>query len=183
MSRDKTLHVLRWVILAPVTALVAFAMTLLVLTAFSESGRPRIFGLEMFVVTSGSMEPGIDPGDVVMVDVGEKRPEVGDVITFKPQDSSSVFITHRIVSVRGGDKSPAEFVTKGDANPSIDLEPVLTNQVVGAVVAVIPVMGRVTLGLRDPRFVLMVGVSVALAEMSTSLQRRARRLSVRQIQQ
>lgn len=181
--RDNVLQVFRWLILGPVTVLVALAMALLVLTAFSDSGRPRIFGLEMFVVTSGSMQPSIDPGDVVMVDVARGRFGVGDVITFRPHDESSLFITHRVVEVLGGDRSNTEYVTKGDANPNRDLEPVSANQVVGSVSAVLPVVGRVVLGLRDPRFVLMVGVAVALAETATTLQRRETRVVTNQIKQ
>ena len=56
-------------------------------------------------------------------------------------------------------------------------------QVVGAVKAVLPAIGRLVLGMRDSRFVLMVGTSVALAEWSTALQRRERRLRPQQIQQ
>ena len=182
MTRDNVLQVIRWLILAPVTALVAFGMTLLILTAFSDSGRPRIFGLEMFVVTSGSMQPGIDPGDVVMVDVGKERHAVGDVITFRPQEESTLYITHRVVEV-GGSGVDTEYITKGVANPSRDLEPVVAHQVVGSVGAVFPFIGRMVLGLRDPRFVLMVGMSVALAEMATTLQRRGQRVVVNQIQQ
>lgn len=183
MTRDSVLQVLRWLILAPVTALVAFGMTLLVFTAFSDSGRPRIFGLEMFVVTSGSMQPGIDPGDVVMVNVDKGRYEVGDVITFRPREESMLYVTHRVVEVLSGDGADAEYVTKGDANPGRDLEPVTEDHVVGSVRAVYPFIGRVVLGLRDPRFVLIAGMSVVLAESATALQRRSRRVVTNQIQQ
>jgi signal peptidase len=182
MTRDKVLQVFRWLILGPVTALVAFGTTLLILTAFSDSGRPRIFGLEMFVVTSGSMQPSIEPGDVVMVDTGADRHRVGDVITFRPQDDSTLYVTHRVVAVTGGDGVTTEYLTKGDANPDRDFEPVVANQVVGSVSAVFPFIGRVVLGLRDPRFVLMVGVAVALAEAATALQRRERRVVTHRIQ-
>ena len=183
MVRDKVLSTLRWLILAPVTALVAFGVTLLALTAMSNSERPRLFGLEMFVVTSGSMTPNIDPGDVVMVDISDHQPVVGDVITFRPSDDPALFITHRVVEVNYTPSRSTEYVTKGDANPNIDLRPVMAEQVVGAVDAVLPKIGRIVLGMRDPRFVLMVGISVALAEWSTALQRRERRLRPRQIQQ
>lgn len=183
MTRDNIFNTLRWLILAPVTALVAFGVTLLALTAVSNSERPRLFGLEMFVVTSGSMTPNIDPGDVVMVDIGESNPRVGDVITFRPSDDPKLFITHRIVEVNHTPTRSVEYVTKGDANPSVDLRPVERTQVVGPVHAVLPLIGRLVLGMRDPRFVLMVGISVALAEWATVLQRRERRMLPQQIQQ
>ena len=183
MTRDRVFNFLRWLILAPVTVLVAFGVTLLILTAMSNSERPRLFGLEMFVVTSGSMTPGIDPGDVVMVDTTDHQPVVGDVITFRPSDDPALFITHRVVEVNHTPMRSTEYVTKGDANPSIDLRPVMAIQVVGAVDAVLPMIGRIVLGMRDPRFVLMVGISVGLAEWSTALQRRERRIRPQQIQQ
>lgn len=183
MTRDNVLQILRWLILAPVTALVSFGLTLLVFTAFSDSGRPRLFGLEMFVVTSGSMQPGIDPGDVVMVDVRSRRHAVGDVITFRRHEESTLYVTHRVVEIFGGGEVDAGYVTKGDANPNRDLEPVVANQVVGSVRAVFPFIGWLVLGLRDPRFVLMAGMSVVLAESATALQRRGRKMTANQIQQ
>lgn len=183
MTRDKVFITCRWIILTPVTALVAFGVMLLALTAVSESERPRLFGLEMFVVTSGSMTPNIDPGDVVMVDTDDSTPRVGDVITFQPSEDPSLFITHRVVGVNHTPTRSVEYVTKGDANPSIDLRPVEATQVVGPVDAVLPLIGRLVLGMRDPRFVLMVGISVALAEWATALQRRERRILPQQFQQ
>ena len=183
MTRDKVFITLRWLILAPVTVLVSFGVTLLALTAFSGSERPRIFGLEMFVVTTGSMTPNIDPGDVVMVDTGDPNPKVGDVITYRPSEEPTIFITHRVVQVNHTPSRTVEYVTKGDANPTADLRPVMGAQVVGAVRVVLPAIGRLVLGMRDSRFVLMVGISVALAEWSTALQRRERRLRPQQIQQ
>lgn len=118
-----------------------------------------------------------------MVDTTELQPVVGDVITFRPSDDPALFITHRIVEVNHTPTRSTEYVTKGDANPSIDLRPVMASQVVGAVDAVLPMIGRIVLGMRDPRFVLMVGISVGLAEWSTALQRRERRIRPQQIQQ
>jgi signal peptidase len=183
MTRDKVFDTCRWIILAPVTALVAFGVILLALMAVSESERPRFFGWEMFVVTSGSMTPNIDPGDVVMVDTGDSNPRVGDVITFRPSNDSALFITHRVVEVNQTPVQSVEYMTKGDANPSIDFLPVEATQVVGPVDAVLPLIGRLVLGMRDPRFVLIVGISVALAEWATALQRRERRTLPQQFQQ
>lgn len=183
MNTHKVLLALRWVILGPATLLVAFGAVLLVLTATSESGRPRAFGLEMFVVTSGSMTPGIDPGDVVMVNTKNPSPRVGDVITFQPGESPSVYVTHRVVEVARSEGTPIEYVTKGDANPSADLSLVTSDQVVGTVSSVVPWLGRLVFGLRDPRFVLTMGLSVLFAEWATALLRRVPRMQASQVQQ
>jgi len=183
MARDKVFIALRWLILAPVTALVAFGVTLLALTAVSNSERPRLFGLEIFVVTSGSMTPGIDPGDVVVVNTKSLSPRVGDVITFQPRESSSVYVTHRVVEVARSEGTSIEYVTKGDANPTADLSLVTSDQVVGTVSSVVPWLGRLVFGLRDPRFVLTMGLSVLFAEWATALLRRGPRMQPSQVQQ
>ncbi len=84
-------------------------------------GPPAIFGREMYVVLSGSMEPGIHVGSVIFdtpnVDVSKLA--VGDVITFKNPDDPSMMITHRIRNVYHHG-SQLEFRTKGDANNATD---------------------------------------------------------------
>lgn len=72
-------------------------------------------GYRSMTVMSGSMEPAIRPGDVVVnrrIQPLEAR--VGDVITFR-EPGSRRFITHRVrrITARG---SRVTFVTKGDAN-------------------------------------------------------------------
>jgi signal peptidase len=115
-----------------------------------------------FVVLSGSMEPAISAGDVVVVATSDPSTIVaGDVITFS-RGSSGVAVTHRVVDV---DTSGAEplFYTKGDANDNVDVSPVPASAVVGTVVLVIPFIGYViqfagtTLG-----FVLLVIVPIGL---------------------
>jgi signal peptidase len=115
-----------------------------------------------FVVLSGSMEPAISAGDVVVVATGDPATIVaGDVITFS-RGSSGVAVTHRVVDV---DTSGAEplFYTKGDANDNVDVNPVPASAVIGTVVLTIPLIGYViqfagtTLG-----FVLLVIVPIGL---------------------
>lgn len=84
-------------------------------------GPPTIFGHEMYVVLSGSMEPHIHVGSVIFdaPHFHVNQLAVGDVITFKSPDDSSMLITHRIHSIihKG---NLLEFQTKGDANPTPD---------------------------------------------------------------
>ena len=59
------------------------------------------------------MEPKIPTGSIVIVTNIYKSYDFGDVITYK---KSEQYITHRIVS-----KLNREYITKGDANRTIDL--------------------------------------------------------------
>jgi signal peptidase I len=77
---------------------------------------PRVVGLEAFTVLSGSMEPTLRIGDVVIDrPIHPEAIRLGDVVTFRDPDSPRRLLTHRVVQlrIRGSD---AYVVTKGDAN-------------------------------------------------------------------
>jgi signal peptidase len=79
------------------------------------TGAPRLLGYTSLTVLSGSMEPAIDTGDVVVgrpIAVEETR--LGDVITFS-EPGTHRLVTHRLRRMRVVD-GVAQMVTKGDAN-------------------------------------------------------------------
>lgn len=112
---------------------------------------PQLVGADQsYVVLSGSMEPTISPGDVIVVgSVAPAEVQAGDVITFRRTGESRP-TTHRVVEVVQRDGGPA-FRTQGDANEDPDQELVSASQVVGEVpriggyLLVIPLIGRVIL--------------------------------------
>jgi signal peptidase len=85
---------------------------------------PRFFAYETFIVRSGSMEPAIGTGALVVVQPVEPRLiRVGDVITYRRPEDPDNTITHRVVEVRpgvAGDVAAPAFRTRGDANNAID---------------------------------------------------------------
>lgn len=98
----------------------------------------QLAGYRALVVTSGSMAPDAETGDVYLLrsSDGLRR---GDVITYRPLASDGL-TTHRIVDVRrvGG---RVHYRTKGDANPAPDVNLVPAGNVIGRVVAKIPDAG------------------------------------------
>lgn len=99
-------------------------------------------GHSTYVVLSGSMEPAIDVGDVIVV--GAANPgaiAVGDVITFT-RGTDSIPTTHRVAEVVTDGDSLA-FRTKGDANEDVDPGLVPASAVVGTVILTIPLVGYV----------------------------------------
>ena len=76
--------------------------------------------LDAQVIQSGSMRPGIKPGDLyVGVSTHLRSPQVGQVAAFTTRtlDGADVAVfVHRIIGVTSS-RQPG-FVTKGDANPS-----------------------------------------------------------------
>lgn len=117
---------------------------------------PQVVGADHgFVILSGSMEPNISPGDVVIVD-GSRSVEVGDIVTF--EDESNIPTTHRVVSVENG-----AYVTQGDANEEPDDQPVDPDRVLGEVVVTIPYIGYIIVWVNSPLgYLALVAVPLAL---------------------
>lgn len=94
-------------------------------------------GFRAMVVVSGSMEPGIQVGDIVVSAPAPDRLEVGDVVAYA---SPQGIVVHRVISeeVRDG---ALVYRTKGDANNAPDPWIVPRDAVIGEVVAVLPYLG------------------------------------------
>lgn len=111
----------------------------------------RLFGLQVFTVLSGSMEPTYHTGSLIYVKkVDPFRLEAGDVITFMLDEDTVA--THRIVGVVPDEEDPSviRFRTKGDANDSEDGSLVHYKNVVGSPVFTIPKLGYVANYIQKP---------------------------------
>ena len=113
-------------------------------------------GAESYVVLSGSMEPTISVGDVVVVDETEPSAvEEGDVITYVRSDAEKP-TTHRVIEVIEQDGTLA-FQTQGDANDEPDAEPVHESELQGTVILTLPYIGYVVSFANTPMgFVTLV---------------------------
>jgi signal peptidase I len=102
---------------------------LVVFVALFAAGGLTALVLQPVRVAGSSMSPALEPGDVVFV---AARAPVGlrDVVLIRRPGHGAVL--HRIVAPAGG----AGWVTRGDANPIPDFEPVPASAVQGKVVAV-----------------------------------------------
>ena len=77
---------------------------------------PKIFGYEIYNVISGSMEPEIPVGSLILVAPSQPESIIeGDIIAFESTDS---VVTHRVVENK---KLEGELITKGDANEKEDI--------------------------------------------------------------
>ena len=107
----------------------------------------RVFGLQIFVVMSGSMEPHYHVGSIIFVkDVPPESLQIGDDITFRIGDKTVA--THRIVEILP-DGSSRRFRTKGTANTTVD-DPVSQDRVMGKVIGTIPLLGYAFDFVRKP---------------------------------
>lgn len=88
---------------------------------------PLIFGWRPYVVQTGSMEPRIHVGDVVLAaPVHNVNKLVGRVTVFYDPGRHEI-VTHRVI----GKNPDGTLVTKGDANPTPDSAPLVPGNVRG----------------------------------------------------
>ena len=133
--KDRTKRALTWIAIA------------VILAPFIVYAFPQVVGAsESYVVLSGSMEPAIKVGSIVVVSEATSGSiEEGDIITYKDsswtQENPSL-TTHRVVNIET-EQSKAYFETKGDANEDPDPSLVSENRVVGRVMFSIPFIGYI----------------------------------------
>lgn len=102
---------------------------------------PEVFGYSYLAVLTGSMEPAVSAGDLIVI-YRQTDYHVGDIITFL---ENGIFTTHRISAA-----GPNGYQTKGDANSAADSDLVPPEQIMGRVVWVFPGVGNALLFLRTP---------------------------------
>lgn len=118
---------------------------------------PMPFGVGVAVVQSGSMEPTLHVGDLLVVQQ-QGEYDLQDVVVYQTQHS---LVVHRIVA-----KNATMFTTQGDANNTADA-PIEATSVKGKVVFAAPFAGYVAEWLRSPLgIVLVTAAAVALVELS-----------------
>lgn len=111
----------------------------------------RLFGLQVFTVLSGSMEPTYHTGALIYVkEVDYKEIEPGQVITFMLDEDT--IATHRVVEVVPDNEDPTvlRYRTKGDANDAEDGSLVHYKNVLGSPVFTIPYLGYLANFIQHP---------------------------------
>ena len=146
-----------------------FAVVLIILSLFAlltvvmtPSGQvPQVMGYSILQVLTGSMEPTIPEGSMLLIQQTEPDTlQPGDIISFFSPDPllDGALNTHRIQEVLN-DGDTLEFITKGDANFLEDQQPVSARQVVGKVIFISPMLGKFVRLISNP---LVFGLAVLL---------------------
>lgn len=126
---------------------------------------PAVTGaLQLLIVLSGSMNPIMQPGDMVVVKT--VLPEdivVGDVITYHdPGGAENVVVTHRAMQIEEED-GIISIQTKGDANEDFDTYTVSQDDVIGEMVFVLPYLGyAVERSKKQMTFIVLVVIPAIL---------------------
>ncbi len=101
---------------------------------------PMVGGYSALIVLSGSMEPTIMTGEVIVIHA-EPEYKLKDILTYR---DGSILVTHRIVNVTND-----TYTTRGDANNTDD-PPIKKSQAVGKTIFHIPYLGKAILFVQSP---------------------------------
>ncbi len=123
---------------------------------------PYLFGNKSLTVLSGSMEPALHVGDVVVVhEISPLTARVGDIVTFRDPADVTRLITHRVRSIQAVGNT-VRFVTKGDANTAVENWKISADGKIGQVQYRIPRIGYMLAWIRGKLGRLMLVVIPAL---------------------
>ena len=138
----------------------AFFISIGLMVALLLTARVTGFG-EARVVMTGSMQPAINPGDVVVtVSDNFKQPKLNDVVIYEAKRFSGEVVApfaHRII---GGNANNG-WIMKGDANEQPYVQRPKAQDIVGIVVLVIPQIGNL-LSYKSLIFIAVVLISIYL---------------------
>ena len=103
---------------------------------------PRVAGATPYTVLTGSMEPTLSPGTLIVVKpVAPTELVAGDVITFQMEPGNPAVNTHRITQVAYDAQGAPRFLTQGDANNVPDRDLLVPEQIRGRLWYSVPYLG------------------------------------------
>ncbi len=122
--------------------ILAFAALLAIVSLFPVTGNYKIL-----VVQSGSMEPAIKTGSVIIVRPADSY-RIGDTVTFANEDRKKT-TTHRIAKTET-ENGKTYFITKGDANNAEDSGRIAQEKIIGKVLFNVPCAGYAVAAAKEP---------------------------------
>ena len=125
-------------------------ITLIIKSHTNKDDVPKIGGYCPLIVLTGSMEPEIKDGDLIIVkQIDGNDVKVGDVISFfDPESTSNSVLTHRVTEIINENGS-LSFRTKGDANNTEDKMAVPEDELVGIYKSRIPGAGNIAMFMQS----------------------------------
>ncbi len=130
MTISRLLKISYYVLFAAIAAVALF---------LTVSALPITGNYKVKIVLSGSMEPEIKTGSIVVIRPADNY-GIGDIITFGKDTKKDIPTTHRIIKTRvvGGKML---YTTKGDANNGPDGKEIRENEIAGKMMFSVPFLG------------------------------------------
>lgn len=153
--------------LYPVFIFIAIcAIDILYQIAIEKEKDINILGYKPYIVLSGSMEPKLQIGDLVISKkIKKENIKIGDIITFEDENKS--VITHRIIDTIVKD-GKTFYQTKGDNNNTKDIGLVSFKNIKGKYVFKISKLGRVITTIMTPNGIIIVVLIMTTMYITTS---------------
>lgn len=141
MSYLKKLKKFNWLLFGKICYWVLLVFVCLIALLIIVSILPLPKNYNLYSVHSGSMEPTIRIGDLILTKEAETY-QKGDVVTFLPSDvkDKTNSVTHRIVEINK-QRGVKTFTTKGDANQSADSDEITKDRILGKYQLRVPLLG------------------------------------------
>jgi signal peptidase I len=139
-----------------------------------------LLGLRPLVISSGSMRPTLEVGDVVVTSwVPADHIRAGNIVSFGDPDQNGLFLTHRVRSIVD-DGSTLRFETRGDANTTSEIWAVPRRTLLKRTAWKVPIVGGVAsrFGSTPVRAGLLGACTALAAALVIGAARRARRARV-----
>jgi signal peptidase I len=120
------------------------------LGVFGVIAAPSLFGGRALTVMSGSMEPALGVGDIVINSpVKPADVRIGDIVTFSDPEGTGKLITHRVRRMRIANGT-AHVVTKGDNTNAVERWDIPAGGSLGRVEYRVPMLGFLVFWLHGP---------------------------------
>ncbi len=133
----KVFDILCWIVIA----LLVISVAVSVISRFRGTN-PTVFGYSVYRVSSGSMKPELEVGDVILGKsvTDPMNIKVGDVVTYKGSgELSGMLITHKVIVAPEEVDGVIMLQTKGVANEIADA-PISADRVVSVVICQIEIL-------------------------------------------
>lgn len=145
----RIISIIVYIILVP---LLIYNISLIIQAIVNPNKTPSFFGIKTYVIISGSMEPELKIGDMVVAkNAKEEGLKVGDIICFRQGES---IITHRISEIITTNEG-IQYKTKGDNNNAEDSGTIMEKVIEGKMVKKIPLVGNLSLVLQQKVFIIL----------------------------
>ena len=121
---------------------------------------PSVFGYSIFRVSSGSMRPELEIGDVILVkECDPLTVNEGDIVTYNGTsgEMAGKIVTHRVIKAPFERDGETYILTQGDANSGADPD-VNINQILGTVQTKLGFMTHIYNLFATPWGLLIVGI-------------------------
>lgn len=152
MNRKRNAQKVR-IVLIVIFIIILYNVILVGITSIDNEKSLSLFGYQAYIITSDSMKPEINSGDVVVIkQCNEEELSTDDIITFEKNGKIN---THRIINIIN-ENGKVEYITKGDNNSIEDQERIEFSNVRGKMTIKIPYLGNVIMFLQNQMIILIM---------------------------